>query len=138
VTSGGFQPAPTQSRYAGTDITVYQPDRHRSPAHLSRQGPPARRWALDETAQVAPRPGSPDRDSYPHAAEHLGGNRACLALARKLLKRCYHTPRELGDDALKPPAEQRPGTGAARRPASGSLSTLARSATNQHPDDPAA
>jgi hypothetical protein len=31
-----------------------------------------------------------------------GGNRACLALARKLLKRCYHTLRDLGEDALAP------------------------------------
>jgi hypothetical protein len=29
-------------------------------------------------------------------------NRACLALARKLLKRCYHTLRDLGADALAP------------------------------------
>jgi hypothetical protein len=36
------------------------------------------------------------------AAERLGGNRACLALARKLLKRSYHTLRELGDEALAP------------------------------------
>ncbi len=36
----------------------------------------------------------------------VGGNRACLALARKLLKRCYHTLRELGDDALAPAVEQ--------------------------------
>ena len=28
--------------------------------------------------------------------------RACLSLARKLLKRCYHTLRELGDEALTP------------------------------------
>ena len=90
-------------RYSGLDITVYQSDRHRAPGHLSRQGPPALRWALYEAAQVARRPGSPDRAYYEQAAERLGGNRACLALARKLLKRCYHTLRELGDDALAPP-----------------------------------
>jgi hypothetical protein len=32
----------------------------------------------------------------------LGGNRACLAVARKLLKRSYHTLREPGDEALRP------------------------------------
>ena len=37
-----------------------------------------------------------------HAAERLGGNRACLALARKLLKRSYQVLRELGDQALAP------------------------------------
>ena len=86
----------------------------------SRQGPPALRWALYEAAQVARHPRSPDRGYYEQAAEHLGGNRACLALARKLLKRCYHTLHELGDDALAPPVEQarpRAGGTAARRPA---------------------
>jgi transposase len=89
-------------RYAGMDITVHQSDQRRSPGHLSRQGPPALRWALFEAAQVARRPGSPDRDYYQQAAERLGGNRACLAVARKLLKRSYHTLRELGEEALQP------------------------------------
>ena len=89
-------------RYAGMDITVYQSDRHRAPGHLSRQGPPALRWALYEAAQVARRPGSPDRDYYLQAAERVGGNRACLSVARKLLKRSYHTLSELGEEALAP------------------------------------
>ena len=86
-------------RYAGLDITVHQSDQRRAAGHLSRQGPPALRWALFEAAQAARRPGSPDRAYYDQAAERLGGNRACLALARKLLKRSYHTLRELGDEA---------------------------------------
>ncbi|HEY2200817.1 MAG TPA: IS110 family transposase [Solirubrobacteraceae bacterium] len=89
-------------RYAGLDITVYQSDQHRAPGKLSRQGPPALRWALYEAAQQARHPRSPDRAYYLQAAERLGGNRACLALTRKLLKRCYHTLRELGDQALLP------------------------------------
>jgi hypothetical protein len=89
-------------RYAGLDITVHQSDQRRAPGHLSRQGPPALRWALFEAAQAARRPGSPDREYYDQAADRLGGNRACLALARKLLKRSFHTLRELGDDALLP------------------------------------
>ena len=89
-------------RYAGLDITVYQSDQHRAPGKLSRQGPPALRWALYEAAQVARRPGSPDRAYYLQAAERIGGNHACLAVARKLLKRCYHTLRELGEEALLP------------------------------------
>src|SRR4051794_25001638 len=67
-------------RYAGLDITVHQSDQHRAAGHLSRQGPPALRWALFEAAQAARRPGSPDRAYYDQAAERLGGNRACLAL----------------------------------------------------------
>ena len=48
-------------RYAGLDITVHQSDQRRAAGHLSRQGPPALRWALFEAAQAARRPGSPDR-----------------------------------------------------------------------------
>jgi transposase len=89
-------------RYSGLDITVHQSDQRRAPGHLSRQGPPALRWALFEAAQVARRPTSPDRDYYTQAADRLGANRACLAVARKLLKRSYHTLRELGEEALQP------------------------------------
>ena len=46
-------------RYAGMDITVHQSDQRRSPGHLSRQGPPALRWALFEAAQSAARPAAP-------------------------------------------------------------------------------
>src|SRR3954452_160328 len=89
-------------RSAGLDITVHQSDQRRAAGHLSRQGPPALRWALFEAAQAARRPGSPDRAYYDQAAERLGGNRACLAFARKLLQRSFHTLRELGDESLQP------------------------------------
>jgi transposase len=90
-------------RYAGMDITVYQSDQHRAPGHLSRQGPPALRWALYEAAQVARRgERSPDREYYLQAKERIGANRACLSVARRLLKRSYHTLRELGETALQP------------------------------------
>src|SRR6188472_2631280 len=87
-------------RYSGLDITVHQSDQRRAPGHLSRQGPPALRWALFEAAQSACRRGSPDLEYYGQAVERLGHNRACLAIARKLLKRSYHTLRELGEEAL--------------------------------------
>jgi transposase len=32
-------------RYSGLDITVHQSDQRRAAGHLSRQGPPALRWA---------------------------------------------------------------------------------------------
>ena len=89
-------------RYAGMDITVHQSDARRAPGRLSRQGPAALRWALFEAAQCARRPNSPDHDYYLETAARLGGNRACLAVARKLLKRSYHTLRELDEEALKP------------------------------------
>jgi len=75
---------------------------NRAPGHLSRQGPPALRWALYEAAQRARFPASPDRPYYEQLAARIGGNRACLALARKLLKRTYHILKELGDQALAP------------------------------------
>src|SRR3954453_429451 len=74
-------------RYAGLDITVHQSDQRRSPGHLSRQGPPALRWALYEAAQVARQERGPDREYYQATKERIGGNRACLSVARKLLKR---------------------------------------------------
>src|SRR3954451_6048418 len=89
-------------RYAGLDITVHQSDRRRSAGHLSRQGPPALRWALFEAALCASRSGSPDHDYYRQTAERAGSTAAGLAVARKLLKRSYHTLRELGEEALTP------------------------------------
>lgn len=89
-------------RYAGLDITVSQSDARRAPGKLSRQGPATLRWALFEAAQVARRKGSPDQAYYLLVKERLGTNRACLAIARKLLKRSYHTLRELGEEALAP------------------------------------
>ena len=100
--AGRFSSSREAVRYAGMDITVHQSDQRRAPGHLSRQGPPALRWALFEAAQSAARAGSPDRDYYRQTAERLGANRACLSIARKLLKRSYHTLRELGQEALQP------------------------------------
>ena len=89
-------------RYSGLDITVSQSDSKRAPGRLSRQGPATPRWAAYEAAQAARHPRSPDRDYYLQASDRLGGNRACLALARKLVQRAYHTLRELGQEALQP------------------------------------
>ena len=90
-------------RYAGMDITVHQSDQRRVPGHLSRQGPHALRWApFDAARQTRRRTTSPDRGYHEQAAERIGGNRACLSVARKLLKRSYHTRRELGEEALAP------------------------------------
>jgi transposase len=89
-------------RYSGLDITVHQSDQRRAAGRLSRQGPAALRWALYEAALRAGFPNSPDRDYYLKTAERIGGNRARLALARKLLKRSYHILKSLGDQALEP------------------------------------
>lgn len=89
-------------RFAGLDITVHQSDQRRAPGHLSRQGPPALRWALFEATMCAARQCSPDYEYYSQAAERLGSNRARLSVARKILKRSYHLLRELGEEALAP------------------------------------
>ena len=93
-------------RFAGMDVTVYSSDAKRSPGHLSRQGSPELRWATFEAARCAARRGSPDYDYYHQlAVKHDGhnGKNPTLAVERKILRRCYHTLRELGDDALSPP-----------------------------------
>ena len=99
-----FQNSRDAVRYGGLDITVRESDQRRAPGHLSRQGPPALRWALYEAAQAARRPSSPDRPYYEQLAKRVGGNRACLAISRKLLKRSYHLLRALGDQGLQPVA----------------------------------
>jgi transposase len=89
-------------RHTGLDITVHSSDGKRSAAHLSRQGSPLLRWALFEAAQCAARPGSPDHGYYRRVADRLGGKRATLSVARKMVRRAHHTLRTLGDEALVP------------------------------------
>jgi transposase len=97
-------------RFAGLDVTVYSSDAKRSPGHLSRQGSPELRWAAFEAGKCAARSGSPDYDYYHKlAAKHEGknGKNPTLAVERKILRRCYHTLRELGDAALALPVLER-------------------------------
>jgi transposase len=94
-------------RFAGLDVTVYSSADKRAPGHLSRQGSPELRWAVFEAAKCAARRGSPDYAYYHHlaAAPHSGKN-PTLAVERKILRRCYHTLRELGDAALALPVPE--------------------------------
>jgi transposase len=87
-------------RHTGLDITVYESDGKRAPGRLSHQGPPVLRWALYEAATTAARAGSPDHAYYLVVKAKRGSNRARLAIARKLMRRAYHTLRGLGDQAL--------------------------------------
>jgi transposase len=89
-------------RFAGLDVTVSQSDESRAPGKLSHQGPPVLRWAAFEAAQCAWRERSPDHHYYLETKDRLGGKRATLAIARKLIRRAHHTLRELGDEALAP------------------------------------
>jgi transposase len=89
-------------RYAGLDITVHQSDRRRAP----RPSEPPRAAGVAVGAVRGGAMRVTDRQPGPRvlrqAAERLGGTGAGLAVARKLLKRSYHTLRELGEEALAP------------------------------------
>jgi len=91
-------------RHTGLDITVHSSDIKRPPGKLSRQGPQLLRWALYEAAKCAARPASPDYGYYTMARDRRTAGLATLSVARKLAPRCYHTLRELGEDALAPAA----------------------------------
>jgi transposase len=95
-------------RHTGLDITVWSSDGKRTPGHLARQGPPVLRWALFEAAKTAARASSPDHAYYLQVKGRLGGNRATLAVARKLTRRCHHTLRALGDQAFAPAVDPQP------------------------------
>jgi transposase len=87
-------------RHAGLDISVYDSDgKHKGRPTLTRQGPPALRWALYEGAVHAQRKTSPDNAYYTRLAGRIGSGRARLAVARKLARRCHHRLRALGDQA---------------------------------------
>jgi transposase len=86
-------------RHTGLDITVYSSDTTRARGHLSRQGPAVLRWALCEAAMRAGNRQSPDHDYYTATKARLGAQRATLSVARKLVRRCHHTLRNLGDKA---------------------------------------
>lgn len=91
-------------RHTGLDITVYSSDTKRAAGHLSRQGPELLRWALYESAKSAARATSPDHGYYLAVRGRRGAGLATLSVARKLARRCYHTLRELGEEALAPAA----------------------------------
>jgi transposase len=97
-------------RFAGLDVTVYSSAGKCSPGHLSRQGSPTLRWAAFEAAKCAARRGSPDCAYYRKLAAKRDGHNGknpTLAVERKILRRCYHTLRELGDATLALPVLER-------------------------------
>ena len=98
--AGRFRNAGQVVRLAGLDISVWSSAGKRSAGHLVRQGSPMVRWALYEAAKSASRRSSPDYPYYQSLKQRLDGKRATISIARKLARRCYHTLRELGNDAL--------------------------------------
>jgi transposase len=99
-----FANADQAVRFAGLDVTVWSSDTKRSAGRLARQGSPELRWALFEAAKSSARTSSPDHEYYAAVRDRLGGERPALSVARKLARRCYHSLRELGDEAWSAPA----------------------------------
>jgi transposase len=90
-------------RCTGLDVGVHRSDQRSRLGKLTKQGSPHLRWALYESAQAACRPTSPDRADYlALKARGLTHTRASITIARKLARRCFHTLRELGPEALEP------------------------------------
>ena len=78
-------------RFAGLDITVHQSDQRRAPdISPARARPRCAGRCLRPPMCAAGGRLQPDHEYYSQAAERLGANRACLAVARKMLKRSYH------------------------------------------------
>jgi len=58
------------------------------------------RWALYEAAGAAWRKASPDHEYYLEVKRRLGGKRARLSVARRILRRVHHDLANAGDDAF--------------------------------------
>jgi transposase len=87
-------------RHAGIDVTVHSSDSKRAGGHLSRQGPGTLRWALYEAGKCGARPTSPDYAYYHQVKARHGRKRAALSVARKIVRRCYHTLRALDPEVV--------------------------------------
>ena len=88
-------------RYGGLDITVHASDSAARPGISPGKDRPccAGRCMRPRRPRAAQAPRPRLLPASRRAPRH---NRACLAITRKLLKRSYHTLRELGDEALAP------------------------------------
>jgi Transposase IS116/IS110/IS902 family len=89
-------------RLAGLYVTVSESDDKCSPGPLSRQGAPILRWAAYEAALSACRRSSPTTPTTNRWAHASGTARAMLTIARRPLRRCYHTLIVVGNDLLAP------------------------------------
>ena len=98
--AGRFSSSRKAVRFAGLDVTVWSSDRKGPPGRLSRQGPPALRWAVFEAAKTHARGSAPDHAYYAAVKERKDGKRAALSEARKILRQATHILAELGDDVL--------------------------------------
>jgi transposase len=87
-------------RFAGLDITVRSSDTKRGPGRLSRQGPHVLRWCLYEAGKTFARTRAPDHAYYAAVKDRLGGKRAALSQARRIVRQACHLLTALGDEAF--------------------------------------
>ena len=76
-------------RLGRADPQVRNSDRKVRHGHITKQGSPWVRWILQEAAQTAKR-GPLFADTYSQLARRRGRNIATVAVARRLLARCFH------------------------------------------------
>jgi transposase len=80
--------------WAGLTPQVRNSDRTVRHGHITKQGSPWVRWVLQEAAQTAKRHPM-FADIYGQLAHRRGRNIATVAIARRLLARCFHILRQL-------------------------------------------
>ena len=91
--------------WAGLTPAVRNSDRKVRHGHITKQGSPWVRWILQEAAQTAKkRP--PFADAYAQLARRRGRSIATVAIARRLLARCFHILTQLEADTSE---KARPG-----------------------------
>lgn len=82
------------SAYAGMAPIVSQSGESVHHGHISKQGPPALRWVLQQAAWVAIRSSPRARSIYARISKRAGAKKAATALARKLLSYCWSVCRK--------------------------------------------
>jgi transposase len=108
---GRFPTARKLSAWAGLTPTVRNSDRKVRHGHISKQGSKWVRFVLGEAAHVANRY-PPFARPYADIASRRGKKIATVAVARKLLARCFHVLKEVSQDSQS--SEKAFGAGCAR------------------------
>jgi len=111
---GRFPSARKLCAWAGLTPTVRNSDLKIRHGHISKQGSAWVRWTLVEAAQVA-RARPPFTRTYAQIAQRRGKHIATVAIARKLLARCFYVLKEV-DDQQRSPGELDEGTLPETRP----------------------
>lgn len=87
--------------WAGLTPTVHNSGSRVRHGHISKQGSRWVRFVLIEAAQQAKRHPPFDR-TYLQIARRRGPKIATIAIARKLLARCYHVLKEVKEQSFEP------------------------------------